>query len=144
MGRFELFDHTADIGFRSYGSDLNDVFANAAKALFEVITNIESIEPTGEVKISVEGSDIEDLLTRWLSELLLLIDTKSALLSEFDISIDEANISLTASARGETFDPDKHEYKTEIKAVTHHMLSIKRNDDPVSKERFVAQVLLDI
>ena len=39
MGRFELFEHTADIGLRAYGKDLNETFAHAARAVFHFIVS---------------------------------------------------------------------------------------------------------
>jgi SHS2 domain-containing protein len=143
MGRFELFEHTADIGVRAYGKSLNEAFAYAAMGMFEVVTNVDSIKPVGEVQIILEGSDIEDLLTRWLSELLFLLDMKKMLMAEFDVTIDESKISLKAKARGEIYAPERHEYKTEIKAVTQHMLEIKQVDDNPD-EKYMVQVLLDI
>ena len=46
-----------------------------------------------------------------------------------------------ASARlsGESFDPERHERGHEVKAVTHHELTIEQ-----SERGFVARVLLDI
>jgi SHS2 domain-containing protein len=144
MGRFELFEHTADIGVKAYGSDLNEVFAYAAKGMFHVITDVFSVGTVENEEITVEGADLEDLFTRWLSELLFLVDTKKMIFSEFEITIDAAKCTLRAIARGEVFDPDKHEYKTEVKAVTHHMLEINKLDDGNPGEEWMVQVLLDI
>jgi len=33
--KFEFFDVTADVGFRAYGQDLNNAFANAAQAILK-------------------------------------------------------------------------------------------------------------
>lgn len=143
MGRYELFEHTADIGVRGYGSTLAEAFASTAKGLYEVVTNVDSIEPIGEVEINVEGMDMEDLLTRFLTELLFLLDMRKMLMCEFDIRIDENNYVLLAAAKGEIFDSKKHEYKTEVKAVTQHMLEISE-DAGDTEERFKIQVLLDI
>ncbi|PIZ80948.1 protein archease, partial [Candidatus Pacearchaeota archaeon CG_4_10_14_0_2_um_filter_31_10] len=35
--KFEFLEHTADIKFRAYGSDLNEIFENSAYALKEVM-----------------------------------------------------------------------------------------------------------
>jgi SHS2 domain-containing protein len=152
MGRFELFEHTADIGVRAYGKDLNEAFAFAAKGMFEVVTDIDSIRPVGEVEIQLEAPDLEDLLANWLSELLYLLDTKKTLMAEFDIEITESPFKLSAKARGETYEPDRHEYKTEIKAITHHMLEVTRLEEGSDKgakeenleDKYMVQVLLDI
>jgi len=144
MGRFELFEHTADIGIYAYGKDLNEAFAFAAKGMFQVVTEVLSVDAVEKVDITIEGTDLEDLLTRWLSELLFLMDTKKLLFSEFDISIDESKFTIAAIAMGEVYDPSKHEYKTEVKAVTQHMLEISKQPDNNSDEKWRVQVLLDI
>jgi SHS2 domain-containing protein len=143
MGRFELFEHTADIGVRGYGSTLAEAFGSTARGLYEVVTNVDSIESIGEVEIKVEGTDMEDLLTRFLTELLFLLDMRKMLMCEFDIKIDEDNYVLVAIAKGEIFDPKKHEYKTEVKAITQHMLEIT-DDGTNPEEKYRIQVLLDI
>ncbi|UCH90026.1 MAG: archease [Thermoplasmata archaeon] len=144
MGRFEHFEHTADIGVRAYGETLDEAFIFAAKGMFEVVTDINSIEPIGEVEIKVEAADLEELLTRWLSELLLLLELEKLLMVEFDVCIDEKACKLTGRARGEVYKPDKHEYKTEIKAVTQHILEVTPIDEKNSDEKYKVQVLLDI
>ena len=145
MGRFELFEHTADIGIRAYGKTLNEAFAFAAKGMFEVFTNVDSIEPVGEIEVKLESSDMEDLLTQWLSELLYLLDMEKMVMSEFVVNIDDNSNKLEAVARGEIFNPDKHEYKTEIKAVTQHMLEVTEVREPeLPDEKYIVQVLLDI
>jgi SHS2 domain-containing protein len=146
MGRFELFEHTADIGIRAYGTDLNEAFEYAAKGMFEVVTNIDTIEPVGEVEVSLEGSDLEELLTHWLSELLYMLEMEKMLMAEFEVTITEnEHPKLTGKARGEVYQPDKHEYKTEIKAVTQHILEVTKLDEPTAEgEKYKVQVLLDL
>jgi SHS2 domain-containing protein len=46
-------------------------------------------------------------------------------------------VGLTGLIMGEPADPSKHVYKTEIKAVTHHMLEVRTNPPMV-------KVLFDI
>ena len=65
--------------------------------------------------------------------------------SKFDIKIDskiEGDIEgyiLDASAYGEEFDPSKHERRSEVKAVTYHMMDIK-----IKNLNIILQVILDI
>ena len=47
MEKYEIIDHTADIGAKAYGKNLSEAFENAAKAMFDIITDkseIESVE----------------------------------------------------------------------------------------------------
>ena len=49
------------------------------------------------------------------------------LFSEFHVEIDE-NLKLKATIKGEEIDWDKHERKSEIKAITFHKMHVKKTD----------------
>ena len=121
MKRYETFDHTADIGIRAFGRTVGEVFTNAAYALFDQLTDLRKVGERATQEISVEGADREDLLIRWLGELLFLSLSRGYLFKEFSILHLNSN-SLKAIARGEIFDPSRHRFKTEIKAVTYHQV----------------------
>ena len=138
MKRYETFDHTADIGIRAFGKTVEEVFVNAGWALFELLTDMDSIQERLTHEIVVEGADREDLLIRWLSELLFLCEGEGYLFREFSISYLTAT-SLKAVARGEVFDPSRHRFKTEIKAVTYHQVEV------IQKEgMWIGRVIFDI
>jgi SHS2 domain-containing protein len=138
MKRYETFDHTADVGIRAFGKTVEEVFVNAAWALFELLTDMDSIQERLTHEIVVEGADREDLLIRWLSELLFLCEGEGYLFREFSIS-DLTATSLKAVARGEVFDPSRHQFKTEIKAVTYHQVEVVQKG-----ENWVGKVIFDI
>lgn len=138
MEDYSTFEHTADIGIEAYGRTLEEAFANAAKGMFSVITNGSNVEAKEKRHIELPvDSDEEQLLVDWLSELLYINDVDGLVFSNFDIKIDDK--SLVADAYGEKYDRSKHGYGMEIKAVTYHMLKIKRN-----KKGFYIRVLFDI
>ena len=138
MKRYEAFDHTADIGILVFGKSLEEVFVNAAWALFDLLTPMDSIRENLVREIAVEGADIEDLLVRWLSELLFLCEGEGFLFREFSISSLTAT-SLKASARGEIFDPSRHRFKTEIKAVTYHQVELAQKEG-----LWIGKVIFDV
>ena len=41
---FEILNHTADVGIIAYGADMKEAFANAAKGLFSLITELDDVE----------------------------------------------------------------------------------------------------
>ena len=133
--RYEIIDHTADIAIKTSGESLDEAFENAAYAMFDTMADASSIKPVGEVKVEIEAEDLGQLLVDWLSELLYLCDVDDALFSEFEVTI-EGN-KLSGIARGEKIDPARHGLKTDIKAVTYHMLE-------VDAEKNSVQVLFDI
>jgi SHS2 domain-containing protein len=138
MERFRILEHPADIGFEAFGSTREEVFANAARALFHLIVDLDSIEPRDDVLVEVEGSDPASLLVNWLSELLYLNDAEGWLFSEFEVErLDDR--SLTARARGEKFDRTRHRAKLQVKAITYHQLELER-----TAEGWHARVYVDI
>ena len=127
MKKYETFDHTADVGIRVFGRTLDEVFVNAAYALFDQWTDLRKVRKKISREISVQGADREDLLVRWLGELLFLGESRGYLFKGFSIRRLDST-SLQAVARGEIFDPSRHRFKTEIKAVTYHQVEIKEVD----------------
>jgi SHS2 domain-containing protein len=124
MQPFRILEHTADIGFEALGATREEVFANAARALFHIIVELDSVELHETVNLCVEGADPPSLLVNWLSELLYLQDTEGWLFREFTInSLSEK--SLTAVARGEKADLARHQLKLLVKAITYHQLELE-------------------
>jgi SHS2 domain-containing protein len=138
MKRYETFDHTADMGIRVFGQTEEEVFANAAYALFDQLTDLRKVGDKVAQEISVEGADREDLLIRWLGELLFLSQSRGFLFKEFSILHLESNF-LRAIARGEIFDPSRHRFEIEIKAVTYHQVEVKQKD-----KGWEAKVIFDV
>lgn len=127
MKRFEYFEATADIGFKAYGETLNEAFENAGLAIFNIISNTDDIEPSEEISFEVDSEDDVSLLYDFLEELLFYHEVEFMLFSEFDVKVDE-DFHLSATIKGEPIDWDKHERKTEIKAITFHMMEVKKQD----------------
>jgi SHS2 domain-containing protein len=138
MKEYELIEHTADVGIKAFGNDLSEAFSHAAQAMFDIITDSSQIEAKGEYQIDLSADDLEQLLVDWLDELLFLQGAKNLVFGGFKVNIDEQDCTLSAIISGENFDKNKHQMGTEIKAVTYHMLEVKR-DNPC-----VVQVLFDI
>jgi len=135
---FEIIDHTADVGIIAYGADVEELFSNAALALFSLITEPDSVEEKLHLDLEVISEDRDSLFVEWLNELIYLFDVKHILFSRFDIGSLTHN-KLKATCYGEGFDPMKHKIKTGVKAATYHMLKLDKNSDG-----YKAQIILDI
>ena len=123
---YELIDHTADFGIRVSGSDSRDLFANAAWALFDVITETEALTGNDSCRITVSGDDWSDLMVNWLREVLYLWNGKEKLMKSVQIlSLSEKKLS--AKIFFDTYLPDRHIIKTEIKAVTYHQVYVRHS-----------------
>jgi len=138
MGRdFEVIEHTADAGIRAYGDDISEAFANAARGLFSLITELDDIEEAEYRDIEITAPDQESLLVQWLNELIYLFDTENIICKRFEI-IHLNRTRLKARAYGEKVDGSRHELKTGVKAATYHMLNINENNG------WKVEVLFDI
>jgi SHS2 domain-containing protein len=135
---FEIIDHTADVGIIVYGADVKELFANAALALFSLITEPESIQEKSHLNLRVSSDERDSLLVEWLNELIYFFDAKHILFNRFDIESLTHN-ELKATCYGEDFDPMKHKIKRGVKAATYHMLRLDKNNDG-----YKAQIILDI
>lgn len=134
-------EHPSDIGFRAYGKDLGEAFENAALALFEIMTDTGKVEPREEVEVELEAEDEQALLYDWLDRLLYFRDAEGLLLSRFEVEVREEGERwrLRGRAWGERFDPSKHEERTAVKAMTYHLMEIRKEGD-----RVVVQAVVDI
>lgn len=122
------------MGFEVYGRSLEEVFENAAHALFSLIVDRETVEPEIGKRIEVEGNG--ELLIVFLNELLYLWDTEGFIPKELSLKI---NNKVTGNVVGQLFDPHRHIIKTEVKAVTYHKFSLKETG-----EGFVATLVVDV
>jgi len=134
---FEIVNHTADVGIIAYGADMNGAFANAAKALFSLITELDDVEEVVHRDIELTAPDQESLLVEWLNELIYLFDAENMLFKRFDIT-QLSQTHLKARSYGHEVDSSKHKLKMGVKAATYHMLKIEKSNG--SK----VQVLFDI
>jgi SHS2 domain-containing protein len=136
--RFEVIDHTADIGIVARGATLAEAFANAATGMFSLMVEMEEVAEREERRVSVEATDREGLLVAWLSELLFLLDVEDLVFGRFEVDrIGETR--LEGRAFGERLDRERHPKGTVIKAVTRHMLRVGKAD-----YGYEARVIFDI
>lgn len=135
---YEIIDHTADVGVKAFGKNLSECFENVARGMFDIITDKSEVENVGQYDFILEADDLEQLLVDWLSELLFLHSSKNLVFGFFKVDVDEKNKKMTGRVFGEPFSISKHKAGAEIKAVTYHMLEVKKAKKPH------VQVLFDI
>ncbi len=152
--QFEYLEHTADLKFRAFGETKKELIENSGKALCNAIIDSGSVEEKGKGIIAVQAENFEQVLFDFLKEVLFQIDTQEIIFSEFKVTeLKEAEppfsekgrlpktkkgIFLKVEASGEKINLDKHEVKTEIKAITKHDFKVEK------KEKWIAEVLVDV
>jgi SHS2 domain-containing protein len=135
-GRFEVLEHTADVGVRAMGSSLKECFRQMTLGLLEISG---AYRPDGGDKrdISVEADDFGALLVYWLEEVLYIQDSADAVVTDVtvnEVGMDEAVGSVSIAPRG-----DEVLEGTAVKAITYHQLSVSRTE-----EGWTATVFFDI
>jgi SHS2 domain-containing protein len=140
---FEHFEHGADIGVRGFGATPAEAFVGAAQALFSLLAERpSSVRAAAEERIEVEAPGLEELLVAYLNELISLADARRLVFGEFSVEIEGGGARpyrLSARARGEPFDPDRHEWTVQPKGATYTSLRVAREG-----ERWVAQCVVDV
>ncbi len=141
MGHWETFDHTADVGLRVTGTDLDDLFKTAAEAVFDyIVANRADVRTTTREEVRVASDDTSDLLVTWLNDLIFLSETRHLLFSEFQPRVSDDGLSLVARIAGEPIDRDRHELDHEVKAVTRHGVELSQD----AAGGWAAEFILDI
>jgi len=141
MKKFEILEHTADIGIAAYGKTRKEVFINTAKGMFEIIAG-ENKNPKENFydKIKLEADNLEGLLFAWLNELLYISETRLVILNKFHIK-ELSDFQIKAEVEGMKINPPSIKIEKEIKAVTYHLLEIKKDEE---SGLWRAQVIFDI
>lgn len=134
----EELDHTADVGLVVRAGSLEELFARAAWAMFSIVTDPATVQPREKSLLSVQATDREALLVRWLSELNYRHITEHRLFSRFDL-LALTDQALQAEVWGEKIDLAHHLVYTEIKAITFHGLQIAE-----AAEGWKAQIIFDL
>jgi SHS2 domain-containing protein len=135
---FEILEHPSDLGIEAHGSSMQEVFRNAAHGLVSVVAGASEIEPRQERMVVLRALDRENLMVRWLTEILYLYDAEKFLTADvkFETLTDTL---LKATLLGEPYDVSKHELKLDVKAITYHQLKIEDHDGD-----WIARVFVDI
>ncbi len=139
MKPFEYLEHTADIKFRAYGQTREQMLENAAIALFGSMTDLSKVQVKETWKTELKSPDLEQLTYSWLSEIVFLFETESAVFSTFKVKLSQKEEwRLEAEIGGERLDLERHAFDNEVKAVTLHEFRVKKND------LWCVQVVLDV
>ena len=132
------FPTTADEGIWARGRTPSELFAALAQGLFARITDLRTVRPVAARSVAAHGADPAELVVDWLGQLLLLQQVEGFLLRDARVrTFGRSPRRLTATVRGELFDPARHPRRIEVKAITYHRLQ-------VDLRRGRARVILDI
>lgn len=137
---YKYLEHEADVGILAIGDTLEGAFSEGAKAMFNVMVDIEGVKPKDKVEIKCKAKDIPALFIEWLNELVNKKDVEEMFFSEFEVNIKKnKDYELTGKAIGEKINLDIHQVKTEVKAATYSGLKFEKKGN-----KYHLQCVLDI
>ncbi len=129
--RFIYLNHTADAKFQAFGRNLEEAFANAALAVASLMWEPANIKKRQRRTVLVQGKDLEQLLFKFLSEILYLLEAKGFMLAQCrDIKIlqGENGYSLQAVFEGDNRN-NNYAIFSEVKAITYHDMIIRQDKE---------------
>ena len=132
----------ADIGFIATGDTAEEMITAAANATMKVmVDNPDDIAGVEIKMIKLEAESLEMVLFDLLGELIFYKDAEELLLRVEQITIARNGklVVLTATARGEKINRQKHRLIVDVKAVTMHRFKVEE-----TTHGWTATVVLDI
>ena len=136
---YRIFDHTADLGVEVTGATPEELYAGAAFALFDLLTDLSAVRARRSREIDVAGENPADLLVNFLREVLYGWNGEGFLMKSCIVR-QVTPTRIEAVLKGEGFDPERHRINREIKAVTYHQGSILKTPEGT----WVARVVFDV
>jgi SHS2 domain-containing protein len=132
---FEIVEHTADWALRIYGSDLAQLFTNAAVGMASLLVrDILEVPVEVERHLELDAYDAETLLVDWLTELAFWAEDEGLIFPVISLSeVTDTHLKATLKG-GRVAGLLKH-----IKAVTYHNLEIMKTERGLS-----ATVVFDV
>ena len=132
----------ADSAFEADGRTLPELFTSAALATTNVmVRNLEAVEAKVERSVALEAEDVEQLLYKFLQEIIYYKDAEMLLFGNYDVSVlhMDGQYKLKAKFCGEKLDMKKHNLIVDVKAVTWHKFEVKQ-----TQKGWKAVIVLDI
>jgi SHS2 domain-containing protein len=136
-GRWEHFEHGADVGVRGLGATKAEAFEQAALAMTAASTDPAEVRPLERIALACEAPDDELLLAEWLNALVYEMSTRKMLFSRFAVRLQGTR--LEAEAWGEPVEPARHRPAVEVKGATYTMLRVAPDNGG-----WLAQTVVDV
>ncbi|XP_058449808.1 protein archease-like [Malaya genurostris] len=138
--KYEYLDHTADVQLHAWGENLKEAFEQCGMAMFGYMTELPTVDIRTCYEIKTDPTDdLENLLFRFLDELLFLFSAEPFLIvKKLEITnFDTENFCIECRCYGEEFDLKKHPQGTEVKAITYSAMQIYEKSENNRSEVFV-------
>lgn len=126
---YKFVEHPADIAVEVDGFSLEELFKSACYAWREAAMDLTSFNKESSKKFIFNGITPEILLIELLSELNFQLYSKKwvfVTIQNLIIEKTDTDHHLEIELFGQTFHPEIHKMKEEIKAITYHKMKIEK------------------
>ena len=137
-GRWEHFEHQADMGVRGVGETCDQAFEQAAMALTAVMLDPAEVRTETQVEVKCDAGDLEMLLVDWLSAIIFEMSSRKMIFGRFEVKI--VGTSLSGMLWGEAVDQVRHAPAVEIKGATYTALFVRKDKAGI----WTAQCVVDV
>lgn len=123
--------HPPTVGVEIEAGSLEDLFAEATRALCNCITEVDDVIAHESRLVELAAPDPDRLLLAWLRELLAVFASEGLLFSLARVKITSRGgdgVALEAQAWGEPFDAARHGLRHPIDQVDPHALRIVHHE----------------
>ncbi len=124
---YKYIEHPSDIAIQCWGNTLNELLENAAKAIYDYIIDETSKGIKIKKRLNIEANNIEELFSHWISDIIFFSHAHRIFLNRFDYEVLNEK-KLIVNAYGMKINKS-NKFKSEVKAMTYHNFSIKKNND---------------
>jgi SHS2 domain-containing protein len=139
---YKFLEHTADVQAECEADTFPGLLEVAARALYSVALAKQRKTAGISHDLSVSGAGHEEVVVRWLQELVFLLETDGFVAVRFawnDLQMEASEGVLTVHCRAEGYCCDPEERGEEVKAATYHGLNVEKTE-----EGFVARIVFDL
>ena len=130
---WELIDHTGDVGIDVRAPFREALFAEAARAMFDILAEAPPAPAGTAERIPVPEGDTAEALRDFLGDLLYRFSADRRMYVAFEPT------TGAVQARWEPYEAGRHPLRTELKAVTWHQLAAVE-----SPNGWTARVIFDV
>jgi SHS2 domain-containing protein len=134
---YRELEHTSDLAIEVTAPTRAELFRRAVLSLAALLVEPSSVEGAEPRRVEIIAGDDIEMMHDLLTELLQLFAADGFIWRE--AAVREQGRTLIVILQGESFDPNRHVSRGEIKAVTYHQLTVEK---PTNEWR--ARIIFDI
>jgi SHS2 domain-containing protein len=125
LDMYTFLGHPSEELVQVTAAAINEVFIDAALALFDLMTDLEKIKNDQNFQVQLSSPERHLLLVDWLNHLILLHEVHNVFLVQFNVDVAQnSDWHLTAVVEGEKI-RENHERRMHAKSATYGQLEWK-------------------